>query len=303
MQGWTPIVRPNARTSGTRADVARSWMALDWGNRLNTTPIQGRTVGIIGVWHSDGGNLVPANGQVASASPTWSPLAGNASAWCGLRAGKDIAVIDNPSLGGTGNPINGDALWGEYWNATNYTAKLFPGYAHRWDQMLYRDVRVASGGALTVSFLYQTHMDPRLDNSANLGTGWFNLDPLSLTEGGSPVNFISNSNTVGRVAPIDSFMVYVGVPTDPENVQYSDGGEPRAMYDMKRRWFSEVLRIDAPFIEIVSTWGQDSVYKSSPFSARDRLERAGAAAGGPGRGGRRWRDPHRVPQQDEQELR
>jgi hypothetical protein len=268
MQGWTPIVRPNARTSGTKTDANRPWFCLDWGNRLNATPVQGRTVGIIGVWHADGGGKVGAIGQVLSASPMWNPLAGDKSAWCGLRAGKDVAVLDDVSRGGTGNPINGDCLWGEYWNATNYTAKLFPGYAHRWDQMLYRDVRVASGANLEVSFLYQTHMDPRLDNTAATCAGWFNLDPLSMTQGGSPVNFISTSATTGRTAPIDSFMVYVGVPTDPEAVQYSDGGETRIMYDKQRRWFSEVLKIDAPYIEILSTWGRDSVYKSSsnPFS-------------------------------------
>jgi hypothetical protein len=275
LQGWTPIVRPNARTSGTRTDANRPWFCLDWGNRLNTPPIQGRTVGIVGVWHVDGGANVPSNGTVnvndayLNVAPTWSPLAGSASAWCGLRSGKDVAVIEQASLGGTGNPINGDCLWGEYWNGANVTAKLFPGYAHRWDQMLYRDVRVASGGDLSVSFLYETHMDPRLDNSAATGAGWFQLDPLSTTQGpvfNFPYNFVSNSATTGRIHPIDSFMVYVGVPTDPEAVQYSDGGEPREMYDMKRRWFSEVIKIDAPYIQILSTYGQDAVYASSPLT-------------------------------------
>ena len=296
LQGWTPIVRPNVRTSGTREDFRRPWFCLDWGNRLNATPVQGRTVGIVGVWHVDGGNKVPSNGTIdvndayLDVAPTWTPLAGNASAWCGLRAGKDVAVIDDLSRGGTGNPINGDCLWGEYWNGTNYTAKLFPGYAHRWDQMLYRDVRVAEGGDLSVSFQYQTHMDPRLDNAAATGAGWFQLDPLSMTQGpvfDFPYNFVSNSATSGRIHPIDSFMVYVGVPADPENVQYSDGAEPRPMYDMKRRWFSEVVRIDAPCIQVLSAWGQDSVHKSTPLTVNltageiaPLLAAQGAADGG-----------------------
>jgi len=282
LQGWTPIVRPNARTSGTRADNLRSWFCLDWGNRANTTPIQGRTVGVVGVWHVDGGAGVPSVGTVTgygayqggtgetyvNVAPTWSPLVGSASAWCGLRSGKDTAVLDAIALGGTGNPVNGDVLWGEYWSGITVTSKLFPGYANRWDQMLYRDVRVAEGNGLSVSFQYQTHMDPRLDTAPNTAAGWFNLDPLSLTEGAvlyAPTNFVSATNSA-FTGPIDSFMVYVGVPTDPTAVQYSDLLDPRPMYDMKRRWFSEVLKIDAPYLQILSTYGQDAAYAATPYS-------------------------------------
>ena len=79
-------------------------------------------------------------------------------------------------------------------------------------------------------------------------------------------NFIS-STLSGTNAPIDSFMVYVGVPANPTACQYTDGEAARPIYDLKRRWFSEVIAIDKPYKEILSTFGRDSVYRSTQFSA------------------------------------
>ncbi len=256
LQGWVPLVRPNHRASITVTDDQRPWMALDYGNRLNAAPTQGHTVGIVSAWHVDAGNLVP-DAVTPGASPTWAPLSGGASVWCGLRAGDDLAYLDDAARGGTGNPINGEALVGAAWDRLDLTTKNFPGYANQWDQMLYRDVRVGAGGALDLGFEYQTYLSPGLDNAAKTCTGWFHQDPLSLAAG----NFVSAS-AQGGTGPIDSFMVYVGVPADPESCRYSDGLD-RAIFDLRRRWFSEVIAIDHPYREVLSTWGQDSAHKSA----------------------------------------
>jgi hypothetical protein len=255
MQGWVPVAQTNNRTSGTIADNLRPWMALDYGNRLCATPKQGHTIGIISAWHADGGVLVP-DAAHAAATPLWTPLGGAMSAWCGIRAGDDNAYTDAVTL----NPINGEALMMQYWDGLHPTQKNFPGYANQWDQMLYRDVVVADGGNLTVSFKYQTYMSTGLDNTSNRCTGWFQYDPLYV---GSP-NFISATGA-GKTQPIDSFMVYVGVPTDSAGV-YLSNSTIAPIFDLQRRWFSEVLKIDAPFQEILTTFGQDSVYKSTAKS-------------------------------------
>ena len=200
-------------------------------------------------------------------------------------------------------------VFGIIGDGTNNTQHNFPGYCNQWDQMLYRDVRVANGGSLTVSFLYETQLDPRNSTAAATCKGWFDKDPLSLQQGGSGFgasNFISSSAYLGTPAasgPVDSFMVYVGVPTDPTLTQYTDGGSPRPIFDLQRRWFSEVLKIDAPYKEILSTMGRDSVYNVLAVQLHGEQHGAAADAGRAGRGGPRWRDPHRVPQQDQRELR
>jgi len=271
MQGWIPTVTNNTRSSGTISDDQRPWQCLDWGNKINPAPVQGRTPGIVSAWHVDGGVNQPSTGY-AGASPTWTPLNGNASAWCGLRSGDDNAVIESVALGGTGNAINGETVVGIIGDGTNNTQHNFPGYCNQWDQMLYRDVRVASGGALTVSFLYKTKMDPRNATAAASCKGWFDRDPLSLQQGGTGVgasNFISSSAYLGTPAasgPVDSFMVYVGVPSNPTACRYTDGGAARPIYDLKRRWFSEVIAVDKPYKEILSTFGTDEAYASSPYS-------------------------------------
>jgi len=276
-QGWVPFAGPNPRTLGTISDDLRPWVALDWGNRMNAGPVQGRTPGIISAWHADNGNY-PLN-PLQSSDNDWAPLAGSKSAWCGLRAGNDFGVVDDTTYGGTGNHINGDVLFGRFGTTAivlpygNKTQKNFPGYASQWDQLLYRDVRVASNTPLIVSFLYETQMDNRADQAENTCAGWFDRDPLSMQQGGFGAgqnNFISASAYLGatpRLGPVDSFMVYVGVPANPTAVQYSDGDAPRPIFDLKRRWFSEVISIDKTYKQILSTFGRDSAFKSVPKSA------------------------------------
>ena len=184
-------------------------------------------------------------------------------------------------------------MFGVVGDGVNNTQHNFPGYVNQWDQMLYRDVRVATGGSLTVSFLYETQMDPRTNTAEASCKGWFDKDPLSLQQGGTGFgasNFISASAYLGlpvRNGPVDSFMVYVGVPTDPTACQYTDGGAPQPVFDLQRRWFSEVLKIDAPYKEILSTFGRDSVYAATPFSylvsngvLQPMLDAQGAGDGG-----------------------
>jgi hypothetical protein len=74
------------------------------------------------------------------------------------------------------------------------------------------------------------------DTAPATRTGWFHGDPLAVTTG----NFISSTDA-GANAPIDSFNVYVGVPTG-SSVVYSDG-VTRTVFDPLRRWFSEVIRV------------------------------------------------------------
>ena len=285
MQGWIPTVSPNARTAGTITDDLRPWNCLDWGNRLDATPVQGRTPGVIGAWHVDHGAGTPSTGAPAG-TPPWS----GDWAWCGLRAGDDGSVVDAVARGGTGNAINGGTLLGQVGDGVNGTRQLFPGYADQWDQMLYRDVRVASGGALTITFDYATAMDPRTDNAAKTCKGWFDKDPLSMQQGGTGIaagNFISASAYLGSTArsgPVDSFMVYVGVPADPAACRYTDGGPPRPIYDLKRRWFSEVLAIDKPYRELLSTSGDHdasgATFTVGNASLQPMLDAQGAADGG-----------------------
>jgi hypothetical protein len=256
MQGWIPFRAPYAWSIAIQPDYERPWYALDIGNRMNATPIQGRTPGIISAWHADNGNYSPLPNS-------WTPLAGSMSAWCGLRAGSDVSVVDDVAYGGTGNEINGNTLIGRPGTtaAPYYTQKNFPGYGDCWDQMLYRDVRVEDGGSLTVSFKYETQMDPRNNPSLYTRAGWFDKDPLSM----GTDNFVSTERQGGE-GPVDSFMVYVGVPTDPMACRYSDGSDPAPIFDLKRRWFSEVIAIDKPYTEILTTMGRDSVYRVTPFS-------------------------------------
>ncbi len=299
-QGWVPMNSPNPRTSGTISDDLRSWNCLDWGNRMNAAERQGRTPGIISAWHADNG-AYPA--YVAPICPTcppnsWTPLAGAKSAWCGLRAGDDFSVVDAIAYGGTGNHINGNALIGRFGTNLNsqggkQTQKNFPGYANQWDQMMYRDIRVASSTPVTVSFLYETQMDTRADVAPATTSGWFDKDPLSLQQGGFGVaanNFISASAAGAANAPVDSFMVYVGVPTDPADCRYTDwlSGDPaRPIFDLKRRWFSEVIAVDKPYHEILSTFGRDSAFAALPYSATvtaGQIDAMIAAQGGVGGG-------------------
>jgi hypothetical protein len=99
--------------------------------------------------------------------------------------------------------------------------------------MLYKDFPSAGSG--TVAFRVRTDMSNFVDTSTN-GTGWFNPDPTSIA------NFVNN--------PADSFMVYVGSPTE-------------SAFDTNRRWLSEVINFSNPVQEIFAVTG---VY---PFVAAD----------------------------------
>ena len=118
----------------------------------------------------------------------------------------------------SGNTSAQDALTGNYLNGDLHmdqggvgTHARVPWLRNLWDQMLYKDF--ASAGSGTVAFRVAVDVSNFVDTLAN-GTGWFNPDPTNIA------NFVNN--------PADSFMVYVGSPTE-------------TAYDTNRRWFSEVL--------------------------------------------------------------
>lgn len=262
MQGWVPFRAPYTWANAIEPDYVRPWYAVDIGNRINAPPIQGRTPGIVSAWHQDNGVYTPRAGELMNNSWGGSGSAWpTQAAWCGLRAGDDNSVVDAVAYGGTGNAINGNTLFGRNGPTTTpFTQRNFPGYANCWDQMLYRDVQVAEGADLTVSFKYETQMDTRNNTSQYTRAGWFDLDPLSMATN----NFISTEDQAGA-GPVDSFMVYVGVPTDPTACTYSSGAV-NPVFDLKRRWFSEVIAIDKPYHQIMTTLGRDSVYRSTAKS-------------------------------------
>ena len=248
LQGWWPARAIYTITGGlTLPDKSRPWWAIEHGNQANYAPLQnGRTTGVVGVWHVDGGSNTP--GPDPASTPTWAPLGGTKSVWCGLRSHGDNQYSDPL----TGNPYTGDVL---IWNGINAlgsgTNKKFPGYGSQWDQLLYRDVRVKDGTNLTVAFKFRTKMSTSKGTTASTRTGWFDKDPTSVTVG----NFISSSDA-GTAAPCDSFMVYVGVPANPTSARHADG-TVGAIYDLRRRWFSEVIDISSAsnYTEIVSVAG------------------------------------------------
>jgi hypothetical protein len=141
LQGWWPVINLNASTGGqTRTDRNRPWWALDFGNMANYVINQanGRTFGVTGVWHRDGGSLAPAPAGLPT--PGWAPAQGNFAAWMGLRAHGDNTYLD----GKTGNPFNEDVLMFTSFGAISAGGNDygFPGYGSQMDQMLYRDITV-----------------------------------------------------------------------------------------------------------------------------------------------------------------
>jgi hypothetical protein len=247
------------------ADQSRPWWALDYGNQANYVINQGpghrRTFGVVGVWHRD-------NGIAGGGGVTWSPLAGSASAWCGLRRHGDNTFVDPV----TGNPFNQSTLDfnGENSPLAGGTSKGFPGYASQWDQMLYRDINIsgAPGPNLTVSFKLRTRMSTGRDTASATRTGWFDKDPFTLASG----NFISSS-AAGASAPVDSFMVYIGVPmADTAGAEWTGSdGFTHPVFDRQRCWFGELVRANEPgrYLELFSTAGNNdlTVTRSIPFAA------------------------------------
>ena len=254
LQGWWPYEREYNSTGGlTLTDDNRPWWCLDYGNVGNFVISQQsaakRTFGVIGYWHADGGRTQPGGSAVM-----WTPLAGTRSAWCGMRQHGDYSVQDQV----TKNYYGGEAvaMFGEFGSSsTGGTGKHLPGYLDQMDQLLYRDIAVPAGNALSVSFLYRTRMSTSISTTASTRSGWFHGDPLAMTAG----NFISSS-AAGANAPQDSFMVYIGSPVNDAAVKFSDG-TIRPVYDKQRRWFSEVLRIfdGAPYYELFQRTGNNPI--------------------------------------------
>ena len=252
LQGWWSVRNQMSGTGGlTITDFNRPWRALDFGNEINYSFGAGRTFGVVGLWHVDGGNTVvsvPASvswtGEVANTGGVaWAPLTGSASAWMGMRRHGDTSYSDDVSRGGTGNAYNEDIYAFQSFNsvAGGGTDKKFPGYGSTMDQMLYRDIDLSAAGdtTLTVSFQYRTNMSTGFGTNNLTRSGWFVHDPLAVITGGSNPNFISNNSSVAA-PPVDSFMVYVGAPAEG-SVLLSDGAT-HSIYDAKRRWFGEVIR-------------------------------------------------------------
>ena len=257
-----------------------------------------------GYWHRDGGNGQPAVAFDATqhnpVNLTWAPLGGSNSAWCGLRSHGDVAAQDVTANGGTGNYFNQSVL--EYIGnnntiqfgsaSTDGTDKNFPGYGSQWDQMLYRDVTLADGASLALSFKYRTDMSEDKNTASNTRVGWFDKDPVKRAAANDG-NFICSTDA-GANAPVDSFMVYIGVPVEPVAGTDNDfrSSDPTAgangngffdIYDVRRRWFSEVIAINQPYRELLTKSGVTAANTFSvtvPNSAIQPILNAQAGAGG-----------------------
>ena len=232
-------------TQGMWLPQERPYWYFDHGNEVNGGD-QGlweerdgagrsyRRTGVIGVWHVDDMDGVPNS----------IPLAGSSSAWCGLREVHDTSVKDPV----TGNAYNGSLS--HNWRTEAATSRDlpnkrtydrvqsgWPGYGDQWDQLLYHDINIIDDGSEQISFLYSTEMSDELP-SEPMGTGWFNPDPTSIA------NLVLN--------PVDSLMVWIGVPKD------------FGVYDANRRWLSEVLdfdSIDQP-VKLFSAYGNNPISSS-----------------------------------------
>jgi hypothetical protein len=253
LQGWWPYVQVYTVTGGqTRTDRNRPWWALDYGNAANYVINQanGRTYGVVGVWHRDGGSLAAA--PAALPTPEWTPAQGSFAAWMGVRAHGDATYTDPV----TGNPFNEDVLMFTSFGALSPGGNDsgYPGYGSQMDQMLYRDIDLTgnTGQDVTVRFRFRTVMSTGAGTTAATRTGWFDSDPLGTTGGVAnpqPNNFISSSDAGDAAAPRDSFMVYVGRAADeqawlPAAANFGQTLAAQPVYDKQRRWFGEVLRWD-----------------------------------------------------------
>jgi hypothetical protein len=252
LQGWVPQRQVYNGTGGqTRNDRNRAWWAIDVGNTANyrINASTGRTFGVVGVWHVDGGSgVVQSPNPDNLPPPNWAPLQGTKSAWMGMRAHGDVTTSDPI----TGNPFNEDVLMYNQLTASRSSGndKAFPGYGDHMDQMLYKDIDVLPANmtsAMTVSFLWQTEMSTGIQTAAAGRTGWFDKDPLGNPSGAvnnQLNNFISSTDAGDCCAPADSFMVYVGAPVLADQQWKGSDGALHSVYDPQRRWFAEVLHSD-----------------------------------------------------------
>jgi hypothetical protein len=228
-QGWTRRTYAYNQGGQRPADQRPEW-AYDYGNMVNegntalwhARDLAGRKyrkVGIVSAWHAD--DMVGVKRRSSDAlEPSAVPITGARSAWCGLRSDGDVRAID--AL--TGNAING-ALYTTIGPASAANPD-FPGFCGQWDQLLYKDF--VSTGTGTVQFRVRTDMSTLVDPTFN-GSGWFDPDPTNLA------HFTNN--------PADSFMVYVGSPTE-------------LAYDTNRRWISEILDYAQPRRELFAVSGR-----------------------------------------------
>jgi hypothetical protein len=254
--GWWPVKLSHLQFPGLENvpnDKQRSWLGLDFGNNLNyrSNALSGgvpRTYGVTGLWHRDGGKLQTTVGIPA---PIWAPISGSWSAWCGLRAHNDNVAMD--ATPGVNNPYGAQIVQFSYRGGpSGSTFNNFPGYPKQVDQMLYRDFCPEPGQPLTIGFSFVTRMSTGADLDPATIHGWFDKDPLkapTLNDG----NYISAVDA-GNNPPVDSFMVYLGVPVDDGACTYSDGSVG-AVYDPLRRWFSEVVAIEKPYVQLASVSG------------------------------------------------
>jgi len=244
LQGWWPIHLRYFGGVGTFGDRARPCTAIDIGNSANYVINQanGRTFGVVGVWHVDGGSTVASNGD--GPSPNWAPSLGAGAAWMGLRSHGDTTHQD----GKTGNYFNEDVL--QYSQILPVSPGgndyAFPGYGSQMDQMLYRDIdfqgKKTSG--LTVTFKYRSVMSLNAGSTVATLTGWYDSDPLGdVSAPNSQLNNFISASDNPATAPCDSFMVYVGSGVDGNQWLGSDG-VLHDVYDPQRRWFGEVLHWD-----------------------------------------------------------
>ncbi len=256
LMGWWPLARPFQSGDAVNVnDKARPFYGLDYGNQGCYVINQGspkRTFGVTGYWHRDVGNnsapLSDTGAVIPGPNVEWKPIGGGASAWCGLRAQGDMTHVDPI----TGNAYNQTVL--SYRGNNSYfqqgsqsvlgTDQNFPGYGSQWDQMLYRDVVLGSNAAVSLQFDYATSMSKVRGGSSTQRIGYFYKDPTK-TVLASDGNFISATDAEAALAgPVDSFMVYVGKPVNDANCRFADLSIA-PVYDPQRRWFSEVLALDA----------------------------------------------------------
>jgi hypothetical protein len=244
-QGWTFNSLFFRNAPATTPLAQRLAFARDFGNSINqgdqnlwnARTTAGRKfvkTGVVGAWHADGMSGVKLNVSDANEASA-QPIAGSRSAWCGLREAGNTNADALDAL--TGNYINGDLIANI--DASGIGAlPEFPGYCNLWDQMLYKDF-TGQPSTGTISFRVRTELSNFVDTIA-LGSGWMNPFP----EPELMANFVNN--------PADSFMVYVGSPTE-------------VAYDTNRRWFSEVLNLGLPYAEIFAVSG------TFPFVNNDTL--------------------------------
>jgi len=290
LQGWWPMRRFFNRTDGPTNDVARPWLCAEIGNGGNYSSnspdsrnggsFGKQNFGVLSYWHVDPGpaitSTIPGTNPAAPAVPA-------GVAWCGLRSHGDLSVVD-PIMGNAYNMSVLEFVGENGGSLSQGTSKGFPGYPGQMDQLLYTDVDVSSDAAtLDLSFLYETSMSTTANTAATGRRGWFQFDPKIVGNvvtpggvgmGGAP-NFISNT---GIGEPADSFMVYIGVPVDNGAVNLSDGSI-KPVYDLKRRWLSEVIKLEAPIVEIPTTAG-DGIFHKSGLSGPKIYNTAGGADDG-----------------------